>query len=694
MIVKRLYRPIVVLTLLAFAIQIFAPAMQASAYFGRAERYGYFSNARGAGSVPYCDRNYCGGSWSSYVFPVAAEGRAIPFAYVGNCTNPADLSCVNQLIGLLQWYNRLDGSGNDTGDTARQIAGAGFIVHTMLGRTGPSVGDGGRYIGNADWTELRNRLNNAQQQGWINWSTPYTAGISTYSLDIGQNFGGRNNSNRGDVVWEGSSQYDPNAIVISGPGFAYSLFRLCANPGGESNGLPVALNFSLTPNMDANVTRNTVVESGSTMTINPTVTNTGQTASTGAAWELSKFVVAASPPGTYPLTLQTNNSTPQAHYGNAWTRLDGGTTAFPTGGPTAVSTAAIKAQTIGAYPSGTKICFALSVRPYTQDDGRWRHSEPFCVLIGKKPKTQVHAGDLSVGKSFLGAGSVSSKVLTARSDKQIAGVTRSFGSWIEYGIFASGAVTGAASGSAYAGPGLLSATNCNVATLTPSNVTSGRGVPSCTNRTATGSYATSRSIPDVTANYPGTGTVIAAGSVVANSLTASGTYIGSKSGDLSLSASTLLPGKSIILKVSGTVTITGNQTYSPGPYTAIDQLPQLVIIADKIIVQSTVTQVDGWLIANGAQGIVETCDTGSATYVLTGAQRLTSAKCNTKLTVNGPVMAKHLWLRRTFGADLATAAEPGEVFNLRPDTYLWAKAQGDANSRVQTVYTTELPPRL
>ena len=58
-------------------------------------------------------------------------------------------------------------------------------------------------------------------------------------------------------------------------------------------------------------------------------------------------------------------------------------------------------------------------------------------------------------------------------------------------------------------------------------------------------------------------------------------------------------------------------------------------------------------------------------------------------------MANHLLLRRTAGAGRGAASgDPAEVFNLRPDAYLWASyMQRDAN-KVRTVKTTELPPRF
>jgi len=51
-------------------------------------------------------------------------------------------------------------------------------------------------------------------------------------------------------------------------------------------------------------------------------------------------------------------------------------------------------------------------------------------------------------------------------------------------------------------------------------------------------------------------------------------------------------------------------------------------------------------------------------------------------------------LQRTFGSGSGAATgNPAEVFNLRPDAYLWGVFQAAGSGRLQTVYETELPPR-
>jgi hypothetical protein len=82
--------------------------------------------------------------------------------------------------------------------------------------------------------------------------------------------------------------------------------------------------------------------------------------------------------------------------------------------------------------------------------------------------------------------------------------------------------------------------------------------------------------------------------------------------------------------------------------------------------------------------------------------------CKNRLVVNGPVFAKNLFLNRTWGAFHGSGTvnpvtdvygtndgsiTPAEIFNLRPDTYLWAYNQAQRFSQAVVTYTRELPPR-
>ena len=113
-------------------------------------------------------------------------------------------------------------------------------------------------------------------------------------------------------------------------------------------------------------------------------------------------------------------------------------------------------------------------------------------------------------------------------------------------------------------------------------------------------------------------------------------------------------------------------------------LPQVVIIAQNIIVNEAVAQIDAWLVATDT---IHTCS-------ISNVAELGGDVCTTRLTVNGPVITDRLLLYRTAGAGTGAAAgDPAEVFNLRPDAYLWATALQNETARVKTVEFKELPPR-
>lgn len=273
----------------------------------------------------------------------------------------------------------------------------------------------------------------------------------------------------------------------------------------------------------------------------------------------------------------------------------------------------------------------------------------------------------------------------------------SYGSWAEYGIAASRQVNGMASAAGYAGG------------LRQTGTTSGSvGSPSLcmlsfltfSNRAASGSCAaasigyytppTSRTAAEY---YEGRSTAtlpLRAGDRYGiEADLASGVYLPRNGSAIALSASTLSAGKSVVIYApNNDVVIEGNQSYDGGrSLSSISQIPQLVIIARNIRINENVSNVDAWLIAKTAgAGNIYTCGTITAP---------TQSECTNRLTVNGPVLSNKLYMLRTAGAGAgADAAAPAEVFNLRPDAYLWGVSQGSGNGRIPTASVKELPPRF
>jgi uncharacterized repeat protein (TIGR02543 family) len=336
------------------------------------------------------------------------------------------------------------------------------------------------------------------------------------------------------------------------------------------------------------------------------------------------------------------------------------------------------------YPVGTTLTYTLTVTPGGQQNGT--NLPPAIAtaqaIIGISPKVDIQGGDLIVGKD----------VNTSTSTK--SGTT--YGSWAEYGIIASGGISGAASGAAFAGPGMTGYTLAKASALSFANTNVD---PNCsfssTLRPTTGGCYKPNAIPSIiAASFPVTSTTFASGSNIdlSSGTIPSGTY--SATGTVTITGGNNINKSIIINAPDATVNITGDIRYDTGAnLSSISDIPQVVIIAKNINIAdvvgaNTVTNIDAWLIAQG--GTINTCSD------VDKDANLSTDICKDKLTVNGPVMTDKLYLRRTAGSGTgANSGDPAEVFNLPASAYLWSITQASkSKSNVQTVYSTELPPRF
>jgi hypothetical protein len=579
---------------------------------------------------------------------------------------PNYIDTVDEFVNYLRALNRTTG----TGLVARwKRAGSAFVAHTMLGRSGDQANaNGGRSVSDAAFEDLRGRMNAAKS---INWSVAAsTDGINTQAA----------NGYDVDVQAAHQSKSDVAIVVTDANDRTYKIFRKCANPVGAMSGL-ANRNFNLTPVMTGTPSTS---EGSSTVTLQPSVNNTpGTTASDNTNWQITDFVV--NPGGTYPTGVTANNSSPETHYGNTFLRRGVGTANFPRN----THLFNPRTRTIGEYPAGTRICYGLSVRPYshTSSASTWRHSIPFCVTIGKQPKVQVLGGDLLVGRAPSGtSGTVApASIQTAVTNKGTGSSARVFGSWGEYAAAATGSVADFGSGAAYSQP-RSTATACGTSLLTFANSIN---TAPCGSSTTLGGFSTNRSLPDVASAFiTSSSTPALSGSFSLSGL--DGLY--RATGNLTITGGAIDRGQSVIINAPGrTVTIRGNITYDGRPISSIEDIPQVVIIAQNIRIRgvsaaTAVSRIDAWLIARGT---LNTC------YDASTITTLTINRCATRLTVNGPVTANTLQLWRTAGAEAGDAAgAPAEVFNLRPDAYLWGVYQASSSGRLQSVYERELPPRF
>lgn len=158
---------------------------------------------------------------------------------------------------------------------------------------------------------------------------------------------------------------------------------------------------------------------------------------------------------------------------------------------------------------GSKVCFMFSIFGHSSEDNNsfdkssysgnvWVHSginnTSSCVIVVKKPKVQIWGGDLWSGGS----------VISSPSAKKggVFGTGTTFGSWIEYGIFAKYSINGVASGSAFAGglvKDITSVNMCDYSTLSFANTDNHS---SCSDGSSIGNYSNTRTIPDIFYSFP------------------------------------------------------------------------------------------------------------------------------------------------------------------------------------------------
>lgn len=559
-------------------------------------------------------------------------------------------------------------------------SGAAFIVHTVLGRTGDQANaNGGKSISAADWSSFEQRIRTASINfnawvcaGGVNTLTGVNPAHNADSIDVSR-------SNDAAVMY----QCDWGITITDSFGNQYNLIRKCGNPAGRMDEIKVSSDYNLTPTITSFADQAAIETPQASLNVAGAVTNAGPTNSRdNTNWQLTQLVYAQSytlPASYRAVSTSASGTNPCARFSGALAcdAIGSGARTYGVG----VNTPDSATATITERPVGTQICFVLSVRPYAHNTDDWRHSAMLCYRVGVKPKVDIIGGDLYVGRKPNGfTGTVSGRVVTS----QTTNTTGRYGSWGEYSVVASGPVTSMASGSAYVGgnpltPNLLTFVNTGTAGVSCGSL------PGC--------YTATTTLPDIASRFP---TTAATPSFGGGSLSAlNGTY--RASGAITITASTIPSGHSVIINApTGNVTLTGNITYAiGGALSSYSDIPQVVIIAQNITITAGVTQVDSWLIAPGtvatgggsiSGGVIRTCDVAAAS--------LNAGVCNQKLTVNGPVVANRLLLLRTGGAGTGTAAgDPAEVFNFRPDAYLWALQRGESAGRVTTVTTKELPPR-
>jgi hypothetical protein len=280
-----------------------------------------------------------------------------------------------------------------------------------------------------------------------------------------------------------------------------------------------------------------------------------------------------------------------------------------------------------------------------------------CTYIGFTPKLQAWGGDIRVGSSDTPGENVASLMRAHASTIKNGATTFYTGTWSEYGLFApydpeagspQSSIIDVASGAWPAdGSASASANQNDWSKLTFGNKFSIAGNPTTAN-CRFGCFAE----PDKLGLLPG----------IEDYLTQHG-LLGS-------------PKMTVRAKGAGTYTISSN-------ITADGSGAPRIIIADDIVINESVTQVDAWLIARNS---INTCQKAAAPV------ELKLGECKQTLRINGPVIAKTLIARR-IGDVQADKKSVGEVVDLKGDDYIWAYKTTHAGTSYRTTGVKELPPR-
>lgn len=465
-------------------------------------------------------------------------------------------------------------------------------------------------------------------------------------------------------------------------------------------------NYSLTPNIQVNPR---AAEADSNVTVTRSVSKTG-TDTPSTHWEEWMFTL---PPGSSPVTnpsgLSSNMLAPSQQFPYVGiSKVDEGDTAFTQatnflGNPTGTQPVQLPAN----LPVGSQVCFTLSVKPEGYNNGaidqKWKHRDPDCVTISKSPKIQISGGDVMVGRVVPAPSPSATISVSPRST--VGG--KGYASWVEYAAFApSPSAGGGGTANILTGGCLASDYTRSNAALTGCDASQRK--LTFANNTACGAstfgcYGTMSARTDLVATYssaPDGYTVQAAAPTIDfGTLPANARYYYKLTSPVTVSGQ-LKPGMSVIIVSNSLITVAGDITDNGGSYNSLDAVPQVLLLTSgNIQINDTVSNINAWLYAGDTISTCNAVQVAPSKYTDgTGVNALgAGTPCDAKpLTINGPISAGHLQLRRTYGATGASGGSPAdtaEAFNLRADASLWAKNQSIATNVITTVYTQELPPR-
>ncbi len=468
--------------------------------------------------------------------------------------------------------------------------------------------------------------------------------------------------------------------------------------------------YGLTPNTKVNGESSVLVSSDSTVNFTHTVNDVGMNSDNTDYQAYELYIPSGTPTPTGYLDEHLGPTSDGKGYDCSYyktvssvgckTISPKGSSKFVSGETKSVGDEKVNISGLG-YPikPGDRVCRILGVasRDISGEKNRDYLSSAACVIIAKQPNVQIRGGDLSLGDALLPA--LPSNLASASTGtKQIN--DRTYGSWVEYGIFApsQGSIKSVSAGALSGKLGYAGALSDSVRNvLSFSNTSSPAGQWSSalqlrSIRSQLGQAALNMSVSSNAVNL--------------NDLSSNGSILADRVSVINLSsATTKLQGtfskNAVVVIISdGTIEIDGNIYLGLTSYSRIEYASQIIIVAHNIVIAPSVSNIDAWLVAepssNGEYGRISTCGPIQTGMYYSGLKAGDECSRNT-LLINGPVITGELQLRRTNGAGSDTMNIPAEIINLRPDAYMWIGMlnSGDAKDLpIRTIFTHELPPRF
>jgi hypothetical protein len=641
---------------LLFPLIGMSSSASAAVWTNRAIFHGYFTNSTGAG---ICE--FAGCAHQGYVLPAPLGGDSVP----------ASVNSVDSLITFLQNYNK---DGN-----TRDVRASGFIVQTMLGRSGDEANaNGGPNISDADWNDVRARMNAVD----INWNANYSTPDNTY-MQAAPSL---------DVALDNAGQSGP-AILFTEKGtgkILYAIFRECANPDGSLPGLssvpppppPPATFVNCGSLVDVSPDP---TEAGDSVTVKVTVNWSGNASGSGTNPSLS--VIGAGGGGVKSISSSSTGS------GGTFTL-----TSNPFTVPTAKRYAVQWALTINGVPSGN--C-----------GGNISAGSSSAFNAYDFPYLNVTGGDAIAGARFstdvgtpCGASDTNAGIATWNK-----GATLGFkGAGSQYGAITFSYIQDFITNKGNPGVGngdSLSFANEDVPPASPDsdNPASGRY----------GGFFKQGPCIDYWGQKPTTGlqnlgAAVNVNNASLNNLNGEYTY----TGNLTIGPSNIGNGKRATIYVDGDVNIRGDIKYGAGnpSWGTTSDIPMLQLIVKGVIyIDDSVSQLDGTYVAvpdagydkapsgtntyaNPIKGTISTCSNGfsvrSPAVDPAGLPAMISA-CNNQLVVNGTFAADQIFFLRTFGT---MNGQPAEQFNFSPEVWLAPSGTGTIDPTYKSI--VGLPPVL